>query len=282
MRRLPKGHAMRVLVPALFVLTLLATAAAAADSDPKTAPAPKRPPAVFTPSPSGWYVEGRAGFAPWDLDDPNASIAYIEQIAADNLGAPGPLRRFDYAAVFALEVGHRRGNWSYGLAAENQWERVSNFTSGTVNGSLEQVSLMSTIDVRLTTTVRPAKLFGFEAGASAGMSYAHYSEMFALAIFPAPENNLTLSGAYHASAPVAGAHLGWRRPLYGNTWLVARGAWYWRDFGEFKGRAEDRSGGEIIIVDQDLLVLGTSEKASIDASGFQYSAGLSYTFGGRR
>lgn len=273
---------MRLLVPALLALTLLATAAVAADGDDKAAAKPKAPAAVFSPSPSGWYAELRGGLATQQLDDADANIAYMERIGTEFLGAPGPARRFSQANAFALELGHRRGNWSFGVATEHQRQRVTTFAAGTQTGAIDIQSLLGVIDVRLTTSVRPARLLGFELGASAGMSFAHYSEHFGLFIFPAPQFNETLSGAYHASAPVAGAHIGWRRPLYGNSWLVARGAWMWRDFGEFKGRADDRAGGEVQTIDTDLVVLGAGRKAKLDATGFQFTTGISHTFGGRR
>jgi hypothetical protein len=141
---------------------------------------------------------------------------------------------------------------------------------------------MSTIDLRLTSTLRPAKLYGFEIGASAGVSFGHYSEQFALYVFPAPQLNATLSGVYHATTFSGGPHIGWRRPLYGNTWLMARGAWLFRNFDELKGQANNRTSSEILVADTSLERLDNGEKASIDASSGQYTFGLSYTFGGRR
>jgi hypothetical protein len=273
-------------VAALLALTLFATVAAAAETPAppaaKTAPKAKTPAAVFTVAPSGWYAELRGGVATQDLPDADANIAYWEQIAMDSLGAPGDLHRFSQAPVFALEIGLRHGTWSWGVETQYQQQRVDNFSAGTSTGSLEMSSFFSVVDVRATATARPAKLHGFEAGASAGWAFGHYSERYSLVVFPAPEYNASLSGVYGASAPSLGAHLGWRRPLYGNTWLTARAAWSWRDFGEFPGRYDVTSGGETHSHDSDLIRLDNGEKAQLDGSGFQFTAGLSYTLGGKR
>jgi hypothetical protein len=271
---------MKNLVPALLALTFFAGSSLAAEGDTKPAPRPKHTAAVFSPAPSGWYAELRTGFATQQLDDPNSNIAYMERIGTYNLGSPGALRRFGEANAFALELGHRRGNWSWGLATEHQRQRVRSFTAGTNTGALDLITLMGVTDVRLTTSVRPAKFFGFELGASAGMAFAHYSEQYAIYVFPAPEFNAALSGVYHASSPSAGAHIGWRRPLYGNTWLVARGAWAYRKFDSLQGSQTGEFGPGT--TSYDLVRLDNGKKASIDATGFQFTTGLSHTFGGRR
>jgi hypothetical protein len=274
---------MKRLFAALLSLTLLATAAAAAETP--AAPAAKSAPkasAGFTPAPSGWYAEFRGGVATQDVPDLDANIAYWEAIGIDSLDAPGDLHRFSQAPVFALEVGLRHGRWSYGV--ETQWQRqvVDNFTAGTFTGSLDMSSLFSVLDVRATVTARPATLHGFEAGASAGWAFGHYSERYALSIYSAPQDNITVSGAYEASAPSLGAHIGWRRPLYGNTWLLARAAWSWRDFGEMSGNYDVATSDATYSYDSDLMRFDNGEKAKVDGSGFQFTAGLSYTLGGKR
>lgn len=274
---------MKQLFTAVLALSLFATAAAAAE--PAATPAaakPRGPGAVFNVAPSGWYAELRAGTSTQDLGDADANIAYMEDLGIQNLGSPGDLHRFGPASAFALELGRTRGAWSFGVVTEHQRQRVRSYTAGTLTGALDMISLMSNIDVRAVATVRPANLFGFEVGASAGMSFAHYSEQFSLEVFPAPDQGFVLSGAYHAAAPAAGAHLGWRRPLYGNTWLTTRGAWVWRDFGEFKGTSKLAAGGETRLSETDLLLLDSGAKAQLDGSGFQFTAGLSHTFGGKR
>lgn len=282
MTRLPEAQAMRILAPALFALALIAPAALAAGTPADaTKPAPT-PAAVFTPAPGGWYAELTAGFANVDFEDPDANIAYVEHFATENLDAPGPLRYFENSQAYGLELGHRRGHWSWGVATEHQRQRVQTYTAGTSTGGLDAISLMTTIDVRLTGTIRPQKLFGFEFGASAGMSFAHYSEQFAIYVFPAPEFNVNLSGAYHATSFTGGPHIGWRRPLYGNTWLVARGTWLWRNFDELEGQLKQRAGGEMLITDAFLRRLDNGDVAAIDASSGQFTVGMSYTFGGRR
>jgi opacity protein-like surface antigen len=277
---------MKRLFAALFSLTLLATAVAAAETPaaPAAKPAPrsKAPAAGFTPAPSGWYAEFRGGIATQDVPDLDANIAYWEQIGVQFLDSPGDLHRFSQAPVFALEAGLRHGPWSYGV--ESQWQRqtVDNFTAGTFSGSLDMSSLFSVLDVRATVSARPASLFGFEAGASAGWAFGHYSERYALSVYSAPQANITVSGAYDASAPSLGAHLGWRRPLYGNTWLLARAAWSWRDFGEMAGNYDVATSNETLSHDSDLLRFDNGEKAKVDGSGFQFTVGLSYTLGGKR
>jgi hypothetical protein len=273
---------MRILVSSLFAISLLAPVALAADAPTDAAKPATAHGSAFTPAPSGWYAEFTGGFATVDFEDPDANIAFMEDIANDILGAPGPMRYFENSAAFGLELGRRRGQWSFGLAAEHQRQRVQTYTAGTSTGALDVISLMTTIDLRLTSTFRPAKLYGFELGASAGVSFGHYSEQFALYVFPAPQFNANLSGVYHATSFSGGPHIGWRRPLYGNTWLVARGAWLFRNFDELKGQAQNRTASEILITDTSLQRLDNGETASIDASSGQYTFGLSYTFGGRR
>ena len=151
-----------------------------------------------------------------------------------------------------------------------------------VRDALRQVLEYEGMDVRLAGSYRPASLFGFEVGASAGISFAHYSEQYALYVFPAPEFDANFSGAFHASSLSGGPHLAWRRPFFGNTWLVARGSWLYRNFDELKGQYKDRQDGDTSILDSSLLRLADGELASVDGSGFQATAGLSYTFGGRR
>lgn len=270
---------MRVLLTALLALASFAPAARAAEGGP--ASAVPRATAVFSVAPSGWYAEARSGFATQDLGDPDANIAFMERIAMDSLGAPGPLRRFENAQAFAIEVGRRRGAWSFGVATEHQRERVRTFAAGTRTGSLDVISLMSTIDVRLVASYRPRALFGFEAGASAGLAFAHYSEQFALDVFAGTQYDANSSGAFHATSFSGGPHLGWRRPLYGNTWLVARGAWLWRNFGELKGQYKQRSGSGTAIDDSSMRRLDSGGLASIDGTGVQVSAGLTHTFWGR-
>jgi len=282
MTRAPEAHPMKVLVTSLFAIALLAPVALAADA-PTDAAKPATPHgSAFTPAPGGWYAELTGGFATVDFEDPDANIAYMGGRANEILAAPGPMRYFENSAAFGLELGRRRGPWSFGLATEHQRQRVQTYTAGTSIGALDAISLMTTIDLRLTSTFRPAKLYGFEIGASAGLSFGHYSEQFAVYVFPATQFSFTQSGVYDATSFSAGPHIGWRRPLYGNTWLMARGAWLFRDFSELKGQANTRTSSEILVTDTSLKRLDNGEKASIDASSGQYTFGLSYTFGGRR
>ena len=271
---------MRTLAPALLAVSLLLPAAARAADDAAPAPAKAAAVATFTPAPSGWYVELRSGTATQTLDDPDANIGFIERFSEDNLGAPGPLRRFGNATAFAGEIGRRRGAWSWGIEVEHQRQRVKTFAAGTLTGSFDCVSLMAVTDVRLAATIRPRNLYGFEVGASAGTAYGHYSEHFAIAIYQAPQFDTALSGVYHATSLSGGAHLGWRRPLYGNSWLVARAAWSWRKFDKLAGTQTNEFGSGT--TNQDLVRLTDGKTASIDATGFQFTAGLSHTFGGRR
>lgn len=282
MTRLLETRAMKVLAASLFTIALLAPAALAADAPTDAAKPAATHGSAFTPAPSGWYAELTGGFATVDYEDPDANIVYMGDRANEILAAPGPMRLFENSAAFGLELGRRRGPWSFGLATEHQRQRVQTFTAGTSIGALDAISLMTTIDLRLTSTFRPAKLFGFEVGASAGMSFGHYSEQFAVYVYPATQFSFTQSGAYHATSFSAGPHIGWRRPLYGNTWLTARGAWLFRDFTELKGQAKLRTSSEMLISDTSLERLDNGEKASIDASSGQYTFGLSYTFGGKR
>lgn len=273
---------MRVLLAALLAIPLLAPPApgqeAGAAAETKTAvPRP-----VFTVAPSGWYAEVRAGFASQQLDDPDANIAYVERIAVEGLDAKGPLRRFDTAQDFAVEFGRRHGSVGVGIAGELQRQRVRTFASGTSVGAVDAISLMSIMDVRLVGSYRPRWLYGFELGASAGLAFAHYSEQFAIYVFPAPEFGTNLSGAFHAVSFSGGPHLGWRRPLLGDTWLTARATWLYRNFDELKGQYRERQGDQAEIVDDSLRRLADGEFASIDGSGVQLTAGLSYTFAGRR
>lgn len=284
MTRPSEARPMKVLIRSLFAIALLAPVALAADAPTDAAtPAPVHT-SAFTPAPGGWYAELTGGFATVNFEDPDANIAFAEGIATDPnlLAAPGPLRYFENSAAFGLELGRRRGAWSFGLATEHQRQRVQSYTAGTITGALDAISLMTTIDLRLTSTLRPANLFGFELGASAGLSFAHYSEQFSIYIFPFPQANSIYSGAYHATSFSGGPHVGWRRPLYGNTWLLARAAWLFRNFDELEGQAKQRSATEMLITDTSLERLDNGETASIDASSGQYTFGLSYTFGGRR
>ncbi len=280
---------MRILVPALLAVSLLAPLARAQDA-PATPAAPAATAkakthasgAVFTPAPSGWYVEVRGGFATQDYGDMDANITAWEQIAEVNLGAPGPFRRFDNPQAYAIEIGRRRGPWSLGLSTEHQRQRVNTFAAGTITGAADATTLVATMDIRLSTSWRPASLFGFEFGASGGMSFAHVSEDYAFFVFPAPEFDQSISGAYHASSFSGGPHVGWRRPLFGNTWLVARGAWVYRKFDELKGQAKVHTADGTEIVDTPLLRFDSGEKVKIDGSGTQLTAGVAYTFGGKR
>lgn len=273
---------MRVLAASLFAIALVAPLALAADAPTDAAKPAASHGTAFTPAPGGWYAELTGGLATVDFEDPDANIAFVGGFANDLFAAPGPMRYFENSAAFGLELGRRRGPWSFGLATEHQRQRVQTYTAGTSTGALDAISLMTTIDLRLTSTLRPAKLWGFEVGASAGVSFGHYSEQFAIYVFPAPQFNANLSGAYHATSVSAGPHIGWRRPLYGNTWLLARGAWLFRNFDELKGQAKNRTANEMLITDTSLKRLDNGETASIDASSGQYTFGLSYTFGGRR
>lgn len=266
----------------LFALALFAPAAFAQGGAAATAAKLPAAKAVFTSAPSGWYVEARGGFATQDLADPDANIAYMERVGTENLGTPAPFRRFGDAGAYAIELGLRRGHWAWGVATEHQRQRVRTFAAGTETGSLDLISLMSTIDVRLVTSYRPDWLHGFELGGSAGLAFAHYSEQFAIYIFPAPEFDANVSGAFHAASFTGGPHLGWRRPLYGNWWLTARGAYLWRNFDELKGLYQDRTGGGTEIVNESLRRLEDGAIAKIDGTGMQYTAGLTYTIGGRR
>ena len=274
---------MKTLSFALFAITLLAPAAfgqagdATGEKKPVVIPA-----AVMSSAPSGWYVEARGGFAPQQLDDLDANISYIEDVATDQLGARGPFRRFENAQAFGVELGRRHGSLSLGILGELQRQRPHTFAAGDTLGALDAISLLSTLDVRLAATYRPRWLYGFEMGLSGGMSFAHYSEQFALYIFDAPQFNVNIAGAFHAASLSGGPHVGWRRPLYGATWLTARAAWVYRNFDELKGQYHRNAGGETLIVDDSLRRLADGELASIDGSGAQVTAGLSYTFGARR
>ncbi len=276
---------MRVLVTALFAMTLFAPLARAADDGaPAAAPATTDhgPVSVFTVAPSGWYVEVRGGFATQDYTDPEANITYMQDIAVQSLDAPGVFRSFDHPQAYAFEVGRRRGAWCLGITTEQQRQRVHTLSAGTILGSMDATTLVATMDVRLTGSYRPRSLFGLEVGASAGMSFAHYSEDYSVRIFPQPDLNADYSGAYHASSFAGGPHLGWRRPLYGNAWLTARFAWIYRKFDELKGQRKSRSSDGTTITDTSLQRLDNGALAKIDGSGAQLSAGFSYTFGGRR
>lgn len=283
MTRPPEAHAMRVLTAALFAIPLLAPAAfgQVADPAPATKPVPI-PAAVMATAPSGWYVEVRGGFASQQLDDLDANIGFAEEIALSNLEARGPFRRFENAQAFGLELGYRRGSVSLGVLGELQRQRPRTFAAGDSIGALDAISLLSTIDARLAVSYRPRWLYGFELGASGGLSFAHYSEQFSIYIFEAPEFNVNFAGAFHAASFSGGPHIGWRRPLVGATWLVARAAWVYRNFDELKGQYHQNAGGETLIVDDSLRRLSDGEPASIDASGAQVTAGLTYTFGARR
>lgn len=273
---------MRQLASVLFVLVLFAPAAFAQGGDAAVAAKAPAAKAVYTPAPSGWYAEFRGGLATQDLADPDANIAYLERTGAENLGTPGPFRRFGDAGAYAIELGLRHGSWAWGVATEHQRQRVRTFAAGTQTGSLDLVSLMSTLDVRIVTSYRPAGLWGFEIGGSAGLAFAHYSEQFALDIYATPEDDTNVSGAFHAASFSGGPHLGWRRPLYGNWWLAARGAYLWRNFDELKGQYQDRDSGGTEIVNESLHRLEDGALAKIDGSGMQYTAGVTYTIGGRR
>lgn len=273
---------MRTLTAVLFAIPLLATAAfgQAGGAD---APRPAAGPHVaFSPAPAGFFVELRGGFAPLELDDPDANITWAEEIATGMLEAPGSFRRFDRAQAFGLELGYRRGALGLGVVTELQRQRPHTFSAGDSIGALDAISLLSTIDVRLAASWRPRWLYGFELGGSAGLSFAHYSESFGIYVFPDPESNATLSGAFRAVSFSGGPHVGWRRPLYGSTWLVARAAWLYRNFDELEGQYRTSAGGETIIDDDVLRRLSDGEAASIDAGGPQVTAGLAYTFGARR
>lgn len=273
---------MRTLTAVLFAIPLFATAAL---GQPGGAAAPKPaagPHAAFSPAPSGFYVEARGGFTTFDPGDPDANIAWAERIATEGLLAPGDFRHFDRGQAFGLEMGYRRGSLAFGLLTELQRQRPHTFSAGDSVGALDAVSLLSTLDVRLAAAWRPRWLFGFELGGSGGLSFAHYSESFGIYVFPAPEMNATLSGAFRAVTFTGGPHVGWRRPLYGSTWLVARAAWLYRNFDELEGQYRTNAGGETLIDDDVLRRLSDGEAASIDAGGPQLTAGLSYTFGARR
>lgn len=273
---------MKTLTAVLFAIPLLATAAfgqEGAGDAPKPLAGPH---SAFSPAPSGFFVELRGGFAPQQLDDPDANIAWAEEFAADVFDAPGPFRRFDRAQAFALELGYRRGALGLGVVTELQRQRPRTFSAGDSIGAVDAISLLSTIDVRLAASYRPRWLYGFELGGSAGLSFAHYSESFGVYVFPDPDFNTTVSGAFSAASFTGGPHVGWRRPLFGATWLVARAAWIYRNFDELEGQYRTRSGGDAEVVDDSLRRMTDGELASIDASGVQVTAGLSYTFGARR
>jgi hypothetical protein len=283
MTRPPEAYAMRVLTAVLFAIPLLAPAAfgQAADPDPAPKPVPI-PAAVMATAPSGWYVEARAGFASQQLDDLDANIAFVEEIAVSSLEARGPFRRFENAQAFGLELGYRRSSVNVGILGELQRQRPRTFAAGDSIGALDAISLLSTIDVRLAASYRPRWLYGFELGGSAGLAFAHYSESFSIYVYEAPQFNTSYGGAYHAVSFSGGPHLAWRRPLFGATWLVARAAWVYRNFDELEGQYRQRQGGQIEVVDDSLRRLSDGEFASIDGSGVQVTAGLSYTFGARR
>lgn len=274
---------MRVLPAVLFAIPLLASAAFGQAGGDAPAPAPAAiPAAVMSSAPSGWYVEARGGFATQQLDDPDANIGYAELLATSYLEARGPFRRFGNAQAFGLEFGYRRGSVAAGVLTEMQRQRPRTFAAGDSTGALDAISLMSTIDVRLAASYRPRWLYGFELGGSAGLSFAHYSESISIYFFEAPQFNNGLSGAFRAVSFSGGPHVGWRRPLFGSTWLVARAAWLYRKFDELKGQYRQRGGGQTEVRDDSLRRLTDGELASIDASGVQATAGLSYTFGARR
>jgi len=275
---------MKVLFAVLFALPLLAPTASGQASDPAAAKPPevKIPAAVMSTAPSGWFVEARGGFASQQLDDLDANIGFMEDVAMQLLEAPGPFRRFERAQAFAIEIGYRRGAVSAGVLTELQRQRPHTFAAGDSLGAVDAISLLSTMDVRLAASYRPRWLYGFELGASGGLSFAHYSESFSIYVFEAPQFNTTLAGAFHAVSFTGGPHVGWRRPLFGATWLVARAEWTYRNFDELEGQYRQRAGGEIVIDDDVLRRLGDGETASIDGSGMQVTAGLSYTFGARR
>lgn len=273
---------MRVLSAVLFAIPLLAPAAFGQASGDAPAPVPVAiPAAVMSSAPSGWYVEVRGGFASQQLDDPDANIEFAERFATGALEARGPLRRFGNAQAFGLEFGYRRGSVAAGVLTELQRQRPHTFAAGDSTGALDAISLLSTMDVRLAASYRPRWLYGFELGGSAGLSFAHYSESFAIYVFEAPQFNNSLAGAFHAVSISGGPHVGWRRPLFGSTWLVARAAWLYRNFDELKGQYRERAGGQTEVLDDSLRRLADGELASIDASGVQATAGLSYTFGAR-
>ena len=273
---------MKTPLAALFALLLLAPAAFAAEPPTTPAAKPHAASAAFTPAPSGWYAELRGGVATQRVPDLDGNIAYFEAVGMNNLGSPGDLDRFSQAPAIELELGQRHGLWAYGV--ETQWQRqiVDNFTAGTYTGSIDMSSLFSVVDVRATATARPASLWGFEAGASAGWAFGHYSERYSAVVFPAPQADFVFSGQYSASAPSLGAHIGWRRPLYGSLWLLARSDFSWRDFGEMSGESKFNTGGETRVLDTDLIRLDKGEKAQVDGSGWHITAGVAYTIGGRR
>lgn len=275
---------MKTLFAILFAIPLLATAALGQASDPAAAKLPeaKIPAAVMSTAPSGWFVEARGGFASQQLDDLDSNIGYMEDVAIENLEARGPFRRFDRAQAFAVELGYRRGAVSLGVLTELQRQRPHTFAAGDSLGAVDAISLLSTMDVRLSASYRPRWLYGFELGGSGGLSFAHYSESFSLYVFDAPQYNVTLAGAFHAVSFTGGPHVGWRRPLFGATWLVARAAWIYRSFDELEGQYHRNAGGETLISDDVLRRYEDGEKASVDGSGVQVTAGLSYTFGARR
>ena len=283
MTRPPEARAMRVLTAVLFAIPLLAPAALGQAADPAPATKPDAiPAAVMATAPSGWYVEVRGGFASQQVDDADANIGYMEEIALSDLDARGPFRRFENAQAFGLELGYRRGSVSLGILGDLQRQRPRTFAAGDSIGAIDAISLLSTIDVRLAASYRPRWLYGFELGGSAGLAFAHYSESFSIYLFEAPQFNNTLGGAFHAVSISGGPHVGWRRPLFGATWLVARAAWVYRNFDELEGQYHLNAGGETLISDDSLRRLSDGERASIDASGAQVTAGLSYTFGARR
>ena len=255
-----------------------ATEAAKKEAKPKA----KAVKPVYTAAPSGWYVELRGGFAHPDLTDPNDAIDLMQRFSGE-IGAPGPLRNFGRHEALQLEIGRRHGAWSWGLEGDFIAQRVRTLDAGSITAGLSAISFFNAVDVRLTSTWRVPKLLGFEIGATAGVSRAHYSEDFGMDVYADPDLSAQYSGTYDSGVkPVAGPVLGWRRPLFGNNWVTARGTWMWRDYGAFDGtRVENNSAGRWT-VDTDLVRIRDGAKADIDASGFEWTVGLSHTFGGKR
>lgn len=237
---------------------------------------------VYTAAPSGWYAELRGGFAHPDLADPDDAIDVMQRFSGE-IGAPGPLRHFGWHEALQLEIGRRHGAWAWGLEGDFSSQRVRTYDAGSETAGLSAISLFNAVDVRLTSTYRVPRLLGFELGATAGVSRAHYSEDFGFDVYVDPDLSAQYSGTYDSGITlVAGPVLGWRRPLYGNNWITARGTWMWRDYGALDGtRVENNSAGRWT-VDTDLVRIRDGAKADIDASGFEWTLGLSHTFGGKR
>ena len=256
--------------------------AAKEGAKPEAKPKAKAVKPVYSVAPSGWYVEVRGGMARPDLADADDAIDVMQRFAGE-VGAPGPMRHFGWHEAAQLEIGRRHGAWSYGLEGDFFVQRVRTFDGGSTTAGFSAISLFNAIDVRLTATYRVPRLLGFELGATAGLSRAHYSEDFGVDVYTDPHLGCGYSGAYDSGVkPVAGPVLGWRRPLYGNNWITARGAWMWRDYGTFDGtRVQSNSVGRWT-EDMDLVRLRDGATAELDASGFEWAVGLSHTFGGKR